>query len=150
MAQNNARKYDAGAAAFFVETLCQDADTLLRFGFAMTLSEDLAGRLVYKTYESIMPSLPEIISKDAAAIRLLILRRAWELHHEMNQVGTSSENLLFPLLKPLDLEIRSVLFLVDVVGLSIDEARDITKMDEIELRRYLAIGRKRLLSFRFE
>jgi hypothetical protein len=150
MAQNAARKYDAGAAAFFVETLCQDADTLLRFGFAMTLSEEIAGRLVYKTYESIVPSLPELLNKDAAVIRMQLLRRAWELHHEMNQEGSSSENVLFPLLKPLDLETRSCLFLVDVVGLSLDEAREITKMDETELRRYLAIGRKRLLSFRFE
>ncbi|WP_141731651.1 hypothetical protein [Oligoflexus tunisiensis] len=150
MAQNAARKYDAGAAAFFVETLCQDADTLLRFGFAMTLSEEIAGRLVYKTYESIVPSLPELLNKDASAIRLQLLRRAWELHHEMNQEGSSSENVLFPLLKPLDLETRCCLFLIDVVGLSIEEAREITKMDETELRRYLAIGRKRLLSFRFE
>ncbi len=150
MAQNGARKYDAGAAAFFVETLCQDADTLLRFGFAMTLSEEIAGRLVYKTYESIVPSLPELLNKDAAVIRLQLLRRAWELHHEMNQEGSSSENVLFPLLKPLDLETRSCLFLVDVVGLSMEEAREITQMDETELRRYLTIGRKRLLSFRFE
>lgn len=150
MAQNGARKYDAGAAAFFVETLCQDADTLLRFGFAMTLSEEIAGRLVYKTYESIVPSLPELLNKDAAVIRLQLLRRAWELHHEMNQEGSSSENVLYPLLKPLDLETRSCLFLVDVVGLSMEEAREITKMDETELRRYLTIGRKRLLSFRFE
>jgi hypothetical protein len=150
MAQNSARKYDAGAAAFFVETLCQDADTLLRFGFAMTLSEEIAGRLVYKTYESIVPSLPELLNKDAAVIRLQLLRRAWELHHEMNQEGSSSENILFPLLKPLDFETRSCLFLVDVVGLSLEEACEITRMDETELRRYLTIGRKRLLNFRFE
>lgn len=150
MAQNSARKYDAGAAAFFVETLCQDADTLLRFGFALTLSEELAGRLVYKTYQSIVPSLPELLSKDSSWIRLQLLRRVWELHHEQNQEGSSSENVLFPLLKPLDMETRSCLFLVDVVGLSIEEAREITQMDETELRRYLSVGRKRLLNFRFE
>lgn len=150
MAQNGARKYDAGAAAFFVETLCQDADTLLRFGFAMTLSEELAGRLVYKTYESIVPQLPELLNRDANLIRLQLLRRAWELHHEMNQEGSSSENVLYPLLKPLDLETRTCLFLVDVVGLSIEEAKEITKMDDTELRRFLAVGRKRLMAFRFE
>lgn len=150
MAQDGARKYNAGAAAFFVETLCQDADILLRFGFAMTLNEELAGRLVYKTYETIIPRLPELLRREAAVIRLELLRRAWELHHELNEEGSSNDNLLFPLLKGLDLETRSSLFLVDVVGLSIDEARAITKMDEIEMRRYLARGRKRLLGFRFE
>jgi hypothetical protein len=150
MAQDGARKYVTGAAAFFVETLCQDTDVLLRFGFAMTLSEELASRLVYKTYEAIVPRLSELLNRDAMVIRMQLLRRAWELHHELNQEGSSSDNVLFPLLKPLDLATRSCLFLVDVVGLSTEEARDITRMDEVEIRRYLALGRKRLMGFRFE
>ena len=150
MAQNAKRKSDAGAAAFFVETLCQDADTLLRFGFALSLSEDLGSRLVFKTYESFVEKLPELLHQDHASIRLKLLRRVWELHHETNQEGESSDNLLFPLLKPLDLETRACFFLVDAVGLSIDEARQITQMEENETRRHLCAARKRLLDFRFD
>ena len=150
MAQDGAQKHDAGAAAFFVETLCQDADILLRFGFAMTLNEELASRLVYKTYEVIVPQLSDLLHAEPQAIRLQLLRRAWELHHEMEQEGSTSDNVIYPLLKPLDLQTRSCLFLVDVVGLSILETQDVTKMEEVELRRYLARGRKRLLGFRFE
>ncbi len=149
MAQNAARRYDAGAAAFFVETLCQDADTILRFGFALTLSEEIANRLVFKTYESIVPRIPELLKCDASAIRQQLLRRIWELHHEVNQEGQSSEHSLFPLLRTLDLPTRAVLFLIDIVGLTIDETRDITRMDEIETRRYIAQGRQRLLAFNF-
>jgi hypothetical protein len=150
MARDAARKYDAGAAAFFVENLCQDADTLLRFGFALTLSEEIASRLVYKTYQAIGPRIAELLDKDSNFIRLQLMRRAWELHHEANQEGQSSVHVLFPLLKPLDLETRAVLFMVDVIGLTVEEACEITKMDEGELRRHLAHGRKRLLGFRFE
>ncbi len=150
MPQMNAEKYNAGAAAFFVETLCQDADTVLRFCFAMSLSEDIAARLVFKTYQAIVPQLTELLHKDSGIIRQLILRKAWELHHENNKEGSSSDNVLYPLLKPLDLNTRTCLFLIDVIGLSIEETREITKMDEVELRRYLAQGRKRLMAFRFE
>ena len=150
MAENTARKYDAGAAAFFVETLCQDSDTLLRFGFALTLNDEWASDLVYKTYQSILPKLPELLKKDGVYIRQLLLRRLWEIHHEESRESTSSENTLYPFLKPLDLETRATLFLCDVVGLSIEEALEVTPMDHNDLRRHLATGRKRLLDFRFE
>ncbi|MBC7534020.1 MAG: hypothetical protein H7318_20830 [Oligoflexus sp.] len=150
MAENAARKHDAGAAAFFVETLCQDADTLLRFAYALTLSDEWATDLVYKTYKSILPKLPELLKKDGTYIRQLLLRRIWEVHHEEAREGTASDNVLYPFLKLLDLETRAALFLCDVVGLSIDEALEITPMDHNDLRRHLAAGRKRLLDFRFE
>lgn len=150
MARNAARTYDGGATAFFVETLCQEADTVLRFAYALTLSEDIGKRLVYKTYQTIVPNLTELLNRESAAMRLHLLRRLWELHHEEDQVGQSSSSLLFPLLKPLDLTTRALLFLVDVIGLTLEEVGEITKLDEIDMRRHLAQGRKRLLSFRFE
>ncbi len=150
MAENAARRYDAGAAAFFVETLCQDADTLLRFAFALSLNDDWATDLVYKTYQSILPRLPELIKKDGSFIRQLLLRRLWEVHHEVARESEASDNPLFPFLRPLDLETRASLFLCDVVGLSIEEALEITPMDDTDLRRHLATGRKHLLEFRFE
>lgn len=150
MAENTARKYDAGAAAFFVETLCQDADTLLRFGFALSLSDEWAADLVLKTYKSILPKLPELLKKDGTFIRQLLLRRLWEVHHEDPREGSSSTNGLYPFLKPLELDTRAALFLCDVVGLTVDEALEITPMDKNDFRQHLATGRRRLLDFRFE
>ncbi len=150
MARNAARTYDGGATAFFVETLCQEADTVLRFAFALSLSEDIGNRLVYKTYQSIVPHLSEFLNRDSATIRLFLLRRLWELHHENDEEGQSPDNILFPLLRTLDLTTRALLFLVDVIGLTLEEVGEITKIDELDMRRYLAQGRKRLLSFRFE
>jgi hypothetical protein len=150
MAQNAARKYDAGAAAFFVDTLCQDADSLLRFGFALTLSEELAAGLVQRTYKTILPKLPEFLKKDASFIKLQLLRRLWELHHEEVQEGQSPNIKLYGLWKQMELETRAVLFLMDVAGLTFEETLQITPMDEIDLRKHLAVGRMRLLDFRFE
>lgn len=150
MARNAARTYDGGATAFFVETLCQEADTVLRFAYALTLSEDIAKRLVYKTYQTIVPHLTELLNREGSTVRLFLLRRLWELHHENDQEGQASSNILFPLLRTLELQTRALLFLVDVIGLTLEEVGEITKLDEIDMRRHLAQGRKRLLSFRFE
>lgn len=150
MGDNAARKYDAGAAAFFVETLCQDADTLLRFGYALTLSEEMASELVYKTYRSILPRLPELLKKDGTFIRQQLLRRIWEIHHEEGREGDDNSHALYPLFRPLELDTRAALFLSDIVGLTMNEIREITPMDEVDLRKHLAVARKRLMSFRFE
>ncbi len=150
MAENTARKYDAGAAAFFVETLCQDADTLLRFAFALALNEDWASDLVFKTYQSILPKLPVLLKKDSGYIRQLLLRRLWEVHHEQAREGNAAGNALYAFLRPLELDTRAALFLCDGIGLTVEEALEIIPMDTNDLRRHLAIGRKRLLDFRFE
>lgn len=150
MADNAARKYDAGAAAFFVETLCQDADTLLRFGFALTMSEDHAADLVQRTYKTIIPRLPEFLKKDGSFIRQQLLRRLWEIHHEEAKEGNGNNNALYPLYKGMELETRAILFLSDVVGLAVSETQEITPMDENDLRRHLANGRKQLMTFPFD
>lgn len=150
MAENAVRKHDAGAAAFFVDTLCQDADTLLRFGFALSLSDERASDLVLITYKSILPRLPELLKRDGTYIRQLLLRRLWEAHHEDPREGAASTNSLDPFFRPLELDTRAALFLSDIVGLSVDEALEITPMDRNDFRQHLATGRRRLLDFRFE
>ena len=149
MARDAARKYDAGAAAFFLENLCQDVDLILRFGFALALDEGKAQKLVKRTYASIVSEIPELLALDSTKIRLRLLRRAWELFHEEPEEGVSHIHLS-DLLRDLDLATRTALFLVDVFGLTFEEAREITKMDDAELRQYLAKGRKKLLRFRFD
>ncbi len=149
MARGAARKYDAGAAAFFLENLCQDVDLILRFGFALALDEGKAQKLVKKTYASIVSEIPELLDLESTKIRLRLLRRAWELFHEEPEEGVSHTHVS-DLLRDLDLATRSSLFLVDVFGLTFEEAREITKMDDAELRHYLAKGRKKLLRFRFD
>ncbi len=149
MARDAAQKYDAGAAAFFLENLCQDVDVILRFGFALALDETKAQKLTKLTYGSIVPQIPELLNIDSTQIRMRLLRRAWELFHEEPDEGVSHLPLA-EMMRDLELGTRAVLFLVDVFGLTCTEAREITKMDDAELRQHLAKARKKLLRFRFD
>ena len=50
MSRQAAQSYDSVTVAFFVENLCEEADLIYRFAYALSLSEERASSLTALTY----------------------------------------------------------------------------------------------------
>jgi predicted DNA-binding protein (UPF0251 family) len=149
MTSNAAQAYDAGAAAFFIETLSQEADSVYRFGFAVSLSLDGATEIVFQTYSRIVTDLPQLLNEDSLKLRLILIRHAWEIFKHSNQQFTPASSPLQTLLAGMTVEIRGVLMLVDGIGLTPKEVAQVMNREEVDVRRDLAEGRRKLVPYDF-
>lgn len=144
MSSQAAQAYDAGAVAFFVENLCQEADMVFRFGYALTLSSVGAAELVKETYARIVPELPNLLDEESLKLRLLLIRNAWDVYQGWSQEFRPTVTPIHGLLEKLSLEARSVLVLIDGIGLTPKEVGQVMRTDEQDVRINLAEGRRHL------
>lgn len=147
MSSQAAQAYDAGAVAFFVENLCQEADMVYRFGYALTLSTVGAAELVNETYARIVPDLPNLLDEDSLKIRLILVRHAWDIYQVWSKEFRPTVTPLHEFLAQLGTETRSVLILVDGIGLTPKETAQVMRIEEVEARRHLAEGRRKMIGF---
>jgi DNA-directed RNA polymerase specialized sigma24 family protein len=147
MSSQAAQAYDAGSAAFFVENLCQEADMVLRFGYALTLSREGANELVRETYSRIVDKLPSLLHEDSLKLRLILVRHAWNLFQEWSQEFAPAENSLKNLLQALSVEARATLILIDGIGLTPKEVAQVLRVEEPDVRKHLAEGRRKMIHF---
>lgn len=141
-----AKQYDESLVNYYDEELVGHADTVFRFGFALTLSVDSAHRLVRLTYQSANSKLKEARGVEGSAAVAWLLGECWrslgELKGAKSGDGTSS---VAKALKALPVEARAALAAVDVAGLSAAEAMRAFGWSDGELRGRLGAARKSLL-----
>ena len=138
---------DPGQVAFFVGSLCQEADLIYRFGYCLTLSEIGASKLVMETYHGILSQLSRLVECHSQEIRMELIKSSWHIFQGWSESFEETDSLVLDFLHSLSIDIRVVLILVDALGFSPTEAADILELKEVELRRYLAEGRKKLIGF---
>ncbi|SME93887.1 Sigma-70, region 4 [Pseudobacteriovorax antillogorgiicola] len=138
---------DPGQVAFFVGNLCQEADLIYRFGYALTLSEVGAAKLVMETYRSLIGQLDRLLASSSQDIRLELAKAAWHIFQSWNETFEETDSLVLDFLHSLTIDIRIVLTLVDALGFSPEETAQILELKDVELRRYLAEGRKQMIGF---
>ena len=147
MSSQAAQAYDPGAVAFFVENLCQESDMVYRFGYALTLSTVGAAELVKETYARIVSEIPVLVDEDSLKLRLILVRNAWNVFQGWSKEFRPTVTPIHELLASLDTEVRTVLILIDGIGLTPKEVSQVVRMDEVEVRRNLAEGRRKLVRF---
>ena len=144
-AQNLAK--DPGQVAFFIGNLCQEADLIYRFAYALTLSEEAARKLVLESYQSMLGSVDRLLDSTSQQIKFELLKASWQVFQGWSQTYTPTNSDVLDLLNQFSLESRMILILVDALGVSPEETADLLELKEIEVRRYLADARKKLISF---
>jgi len=147
MSSQVAQAYDAGAVAFFIENLCQEADLVYRFGYALTLSTVGAAELVNETYARIVDDLPSLIDEDSLKIRLFLVRNAWDVYQSWSKEFRPTLTPIHDFLVAISIEVRTVLILIDGIGLTPKEVSQVLRVDEAEVRRNLAEGRSKMIRF---
>ena len=147
MGSQAAQAYDASAAAFFVETLCQESDLVFRLGYTLTLSEQGASELVLATYRSIVGELPNLLHEDSLKLRLRLFQSAWKIFRSWSQEFQPTDTPLLDFFSTMVTETRAVLVLIDGLGVTPFEVAKILNVDEIEVRRQLAEGRRKMVHF---
>lgn len=145
MSRQAAQSYDSGAVAFFVETLCEEADLILRLAYALCSNESTAASLVELTYQRALDDLASLSREDSLRIKLVLAC------HCMDAFGSLSE---MPIPKPIDassfmegleLKQRASLVLVDGLGFTITETSEILKVEIHEIRERLSEARQAML-----
>ena len=137
---------DPGAVAFFMGELCGEADLIYRFGYTLTLSEVGASKLVEKTFAAIVGQIARFFSMESQQIRLELLKISWGIFLDQKEKFTETDTPMLDFLYSLSREVRVVLVLVDVLGLSKDEVQNVLELKTIEIQRYLAEGRRQMLN----
>ncbi len=137
---------DPSAVAFFVSDLCQEADLIYRFGYTLTLSEVAAGRLVRETFRAILGQLSRFLEYSSQKIRLELMSVAWGIFQDWNESFKETDTPVLDFLYALKIEARIILVMVDILGLSEFEVQTILGLKEIELKRFLAEGRREMLN----
>ena len=147
MQEGSSPSKDPGQIAFFVGNLCQEADLIYRFGYSLTLSEVGAERLLKETYRSLVGQLDRMLEYDSQEIRMDLMKSAWATFQSWKEKFESTDSLVLDFLQSLDSEVRGPLAVVDALGFTPEEAASIFELKEVEVRRYLSEGRKKLVGF---
>ncbi|MBF0441849.1 MAG: hypothetical protein HQK54_08100 [Oligoflexales bacterium] len=139
--------YQEGLSTFYLEKLCGKADLVFRFGFALTLNRDGASECVYLTYKKLSKELSEIMKHNDTELRIKLLNVCWEAS-KYSKTEYPVENSGFAkFLMTLDQIARGSLIAVDVEGLTPSETAEIFGLEEMEIRKHLATGRKALIEY---
>lgn len=133
------------AVAFFVSDLCQEADLIYRFGYALTLSEVGAAKLVQETFSAILGRLSRYLEYSAQRIRLELLAVAWRVYQNWRESFKETDSAVLDFLYALKKEVRIILVMIDVLGLSEPEVQSVLGLKEIDVKRFLAEGRRQML-----
>ena len=136
---------DPGQVAFFVGNLCQEADLIYRFGYSLTLSEKGGARLVMESYQSILGQLDQLLHSSPAEVRMELVQAAWRVFQSWNKTFDHTPSACLKYLEEMSIERRIIITLIDALGFTVSEAAKILEFKELEVRRYLADARKRLI-----
>lgn len=137
---------DHGQIAFFIGSLCQEADLIYRFGYCLTLSDVGAERLLKETYRSLVGTLHRFLGFDSSEIRMNLMILAWSNYSSWTETFPTCNSSALVYLQNLDPQIRVPLAVVDALGFTPGEAATILELNETEVRRHLSEGRKALVS----
>ena len=147
MQDDSAAAIDHGEIAFFIGNLCQEADLIYRFGYALTLSELGAERLLMETYRSVLGQLHRMLESDSHTIRMELMKAAWVAFSSWKDKFDTTDSLVLDLFQSLKPDVRVPFAVVDGLGFTPDEAGQILHLSEDRVRHSLLQGRKKMISF---
>ena len=140
------QRYDEKLVNFFMEEIYPQADDLYRLGFILTLNLDQARKCLNVAFKEISNDLV-MVAKNADIAKLIVLKTFWRAFKKQNvssvKGGQSPIALSF---EGMSTNERVAVGMIDVIGLSLKEAKDVLELEENELRKHLASGRKRLMN----
>lgn len=136
-------------AIFFEGKMCEEADFAYRAAYAWTLSRQAAFTCVQWAYKELVSGLEELSKLDTFPLRQRIMKTLWQSFHKFQKTHKVDPGKapLVQFFSSMSLEARSALVLVDVCGLTPHGAAVVMGLDEVQLRRELAQGRKSLMNF---
>lgn len=147
MSEGSNQSRDQSQVAFFIGSLCQEADMVYRFGYALTLSSVGATKLVLETYSALLGQLNNMLHASSQEIRIELMKAAWHVFQGWSDKFDETDSAILDFLHSMTPDVRVVLVVVDALGFKASEAAEMLELKEVELRRYLASGRRHMLSY---
>ncbi|MGE0173031.1 MAG: hypothetical protein AB7T49_09610 [Oligoflexales bacterium] len=138
------RGYNQALATFFLEKLCNEADSVYKLGYAITLGKQSAYECLRTTYASLMDRLSKLMSKNSDELRIDLLEACWASHKSKSAKG-EDKSKLSTFLGTLSTDERAALIMVDGAVLLPEEAAKVIGCDEVEIRKTLAKARQALI-----
>lgn len=132
---------------FFFERLCQEADMVYRFALTLTLNRKASFDMSRQAYQKQTASLTDLIHDTTTVLRVKLFSTVWQGFHAAKDKFEVDAGVLGKFMGTLSIDKRSVLYLLDVAGLSAAEAAQVIGSDELQIRRLLADARRNLVSF---
>lgn len=118
-------------------------DLVYRFGMILTLSKDGAERVTELTFNRLVEEFASL--KSSIDPVKYLLERAWKTWLGFKgEKFIESTSALAKSLKTMTLDERVAMFLIDMVGLKVQEAAFLTNTSEKDSRLALASGRQRM------
>lgn len=139
--------YDEGLATFYLEKVCPEADQIFRFAFALTLDRNSAAEYVQSTYKKSTDELASLVNLSVTELQVKLLQSCYEIHKSSHTEHPPESSGLGSFFVNLDEQVRAVLVLLDVIGLNVQETSDVMEMEEIDVRKNVAVSRKALIEF---
>ena len=129
----------------YLEQFCSGADRVYRLAFSACLDLIAAQKVVEQVFRSVADELARL-SPDSDA-DILLLKLSWPLIKSLKttQRITSGGSIL-DALAAMPLEARVTVTAIDVLGLSREEMAEVFGWKEADWRKYLAMGRKIMLT----
>ncbi len=140
-------QFDEQLVNLFEEQYLPLADTIYRFGFALTLSLDGAHTCVRQAFQKVSGKLKELSKSLDANPKSVLIEACWQAYKDTKGGGASpiGQSAITSALKPLPIEGRAAVAAIDGAGLSPSEAARVLSWSEVELRQHLASARRTLL-----
>ncbi len=140
------QRFDEKLVNFYLEELYPQADLLYRLSFILTLNLDLARKCLDTVYQEITNDLA-MVTNNGEIAKLILIKTCWRAFKKLGvssmKVGQSPIALTF---EGMSIEERAAVGMVDVMGLSVDEAKGVLEIEEGVLRKNLAAGRQHLVA----
>jgi hypothetical protein len=138
------RGYNKALATFFLEKLCNEADSVYKLGYAITLNKQAAYDCVRSTYASLMERLSSLMTKKSDELRVELLQACW-VANKTKSAKSGGSDKLSGFFGSLSLSERIVLAMVDGAVLLPEETARVVGCDESEVRQNLAKARQTLI-----
>ena len=132
--------------AYYLGTMCPEADMAFRFAFALYLANDAAFEAVQSAYRVAITKIESYQKNDddLFSLRRYLMKTVWEEYNN-KKASTPPSSPVTQKLSKIDTEMRGIMVSVDVCGLKPKEALQIFGVDESSFREKLASARNQLI-----
>lgn len=139
--------YNEDFAIFFEGELVGEADGVFRLAHAYTLNAELAFNIVVETFKGVIKDLHVLVKCDPVEVRRRLFSDCINLLRDEKNFKSPDKSNLVEFLRPFDSDERAALIMVELGGMTVNEASKIVRKEEVWVRRALAKVRKQLVSF---
>ena len=146
MATTGNSRFNEELANYYLDNFIPLADQIHRLAFAIILNLENAKKCVLDSFQDIASDLELIVSENGNP-RLILVKKCWHYCQKFRKSDTKiGQSKMAKALKQLSLEHRGVVAMVDLIGISVQDAADSIGFDEKKFREYLAAAREKLIA----